>query len=196
MPLITQMGVRAVYIMKRLADVALTDTHPPSASPPTRFNLSNIFNFPFFVNFLKDLYFKVIDTYATSCVEKCKDEFYDTLTIYWEASSMLQCRKDVETPEMAWALAREIFAHVKERITTNTITKFYNFFVVPLQHHLWLDVNKAISALTDSELGDLFESGVLKEKVEKDITTLKLSLDALLLKEKEFAQATAALAHS
>ncbi|KAM9991405.1 hypothetical protein ACTFIZ_004805 [Dictyostelium cf. discoideum] len=108
-PLIEQLCERAMYIMKRLTDIAdkVIDSRRKSrcigSSPFGGLNNINSSNnninindrlsntdmdsldqYPFFTHHVKNLYYDFVHRAAKGCKEKCMDEFYSSRTIYWE----------------------------------------------------------------------------------------------------------------
>ncbi|KAM9972138.1 hypothetical protein ACTFIW_003491 [Dictyostelium discoideum] len=111
-PLIEQLCERAMYIMKRLTDIAdkVIDSRRKSrcigSSPFGGNGLNNINSggnnsinindrlsntdmdsldqYPFFTHHVKNLYYDFVHRAAKGCKEKCMDEFYSSRTIYWE----------------------------------------------------------------------------------------------------------------
>eukprot|EP01111_Echinosteliopsis_oligospora_P000111 TRINITY_DN1010_c1_g1_i3.p1 TRINITY_DN1010_c1_g1~~TRINITY_DN1010_c1_g1_i3.p1 ORF type:complete len:918 (-),score=330.40 TRINITY_DN1010_c1_g1_i3:58-2811(-) len=107
-PLIDQLCDRAIYIMKRLTDVAekiadsrkkkwqssyRTGVNTSSSSSSHHHHhhhsvktndISNIEQYPYFTHHVKDLYFKFVDKTAEKCKKKCMSEFMETKTIHWD----------------------------------------------------------------------------------------------------------------
>jgi hypothetical protein len=95
-PLIKQLTNRAVYIMKRLSEIAdkilesrkkkwVEDLNRSNHS--TVSNVEDIDHYFYFTHHIKDLYFRFVDNTARTCEEKAMDEFYSTRTIYWDLTS-------------------------------------------------------------------------------------------------------------
>ncbi|KAN0039651.1 hypothetical protein ACTA71_007452 [Dictyostelium dimigraforme] len=108
-PLIEQLCERAMYIMKRLTDIAdkVIDSRRKSrciGSSPfggnglnnnnnnnnsnndrlSNTDMDNLDQYPFFTHHVKNLYYDFVHRAAKGCKEKCMDEFYSSRTIYWE----------------------------------------------------------------------------------------------------------------
>ena len=91
-PLVDQLFKRATYIMKRLVDIVTTnmDTHLRDGTSleglilPQQGAKIEMSKFPFFMQRVKDYYYKYVEKTAESCKKRCMDEFYSTQIIYWD----------------------------------------------------------------------------------------------------------------
>lgn len=139
-PLIEQLTSRAVYIMRRLTDIAERILESRKRRPEDISNVSveDTDQYPYFTYHVKDLYFKFVDNVAKTCKEKCMDEFYSTRTIYWDLTEYsektlpLDRSGQEDTKKVVLELAKQLFETLKTRITKNVMLKFYNFFLVPM----------------------------------------------------------------
>lgn len=113
LPLIEQLQRRAVFVMKRLHDIAekimaakkkkearnngassssgsshhhhsSSSSSSSSASNADHIDIEDIGLYPYFTNQVKDLFYKFIDNAAKNCRDRCMDEFYSSKTIFWE----------------------------------------------------------------------------------------------------------------
>lgn len=138
-PLIEQLTSRAVYILKRLTDVAERIMEGRKKRADDGFSVDDIEQYPYFTYHVKDLYFKFVDSVAKVCKDKCLDEFYSTRTIYWEMTenekvlNLPQAEKSAdETRKLVIEQAKNLFEMIKDRIEKNVKLKFYNFFLLPM----------------------------------------------------------------
>eukprot|EP01114_Cavostelium_apophysatum_P012433 TRINITY_DN277_c0_g1_i1.p1 TRINITY_DN277_c0_g1~~TRINITY_DN277_c0_g1_i1.p1 ORF type:complete len:856 (+),score=372.25 TRINITY_DN277_c0_g1_i1:231-2798(+) len=202
-PLIDQLTNRAVYIMKRLTDIAqkilegrrkkwIEDMNVHSHQSGE--SIDDLDRYPYFTYHVKDLYNKFVDTTAKLCKEKCLDEFYSTRTIYWEQTeyadrNMPLERTDMEDTKTAVVhLATDLFLKLRLRITTNVLLKFYNFFLVPMQSDLWNEIQGKVNCLGDSSLEQIFEVTSTKDKLKESIKGLNDDLSKFAEKDKQFMQ--------
>lgn len=77
-PLIDQFFIRAIYIMKRLINIAenmMYNIKKNKRKNEDEF-LDEIEHYSFFVHAIRDLYSKFIDETAKNCKKKCKEEFF------------------------------------------------------------------------------------------------------------------------
>jgi len=202
-PLIEQLTNRAVYIFRRLTDITekvfearkkkwveefgapLNQTGLPRGSYTS---VEDIEHYPYFTYHVKDLFNKFVENTAKVCKEKCMDEFYSTRTIYWDLTSEYSDRNlpldrnDGEDTKTAVVnLSTELFNELRDRITKNVLLKFYNFFLVPMQHELWNEIQGKVNCLSDSQLEQIFEVSATKDK----LTQSRKQLEDLLAKTSE-----------
>jgi len=207
-PLIEQLSRRAIYVMKRLMDIAEKMLENGSNSKSLEnidrdshhFRVGNAFSkdidrFPYFTYHVKDLYGKFVDTTAKMCKEKCMDEFYNTRTIYWDITSEYTDRNlplernDQEDTRVAVVkLTTDLFNQLRDRISKNVLLKFYNFFLVPMQHELWTEIQGKVNSLEDSSLEQIFEVSSTKDMLKSSIKELEEELLKCVENDKQFMQ--------
>lgn len=209
LPLIEQLQRRAVYVMKRLHDIAEkmlaaqakkkrtngsssshgSSSSSSSASSVEHIDIEDISLYPYFTNQVKDLFYKFIDAQAKNCRERCMDEFYSSKTIFWELTEFSDRKlptdrsdKNAEEAKSAVSkLAADLFKSIRERITKNVLLKFYNFFLVPMQTDLWTEIQRRITTVNDDQLQQYFQVNTTKDKLKDD----ERALEALLAKTSE-----------
>lgn len=208
LPLIEQLQRRAVYVVKRLHDIAekmlaaqakkkrnaasagsSSSSTAGGASSVDHIDIEDISLYPYFTNQVKDLFYKFIDAQAKNCRERCMDEFYSSKTIFWELTEFSDRKlptdrsdKNAEEAKAAVSkLAADLFKSIRERITKNVLLKFYNFFLVPMQTELWTEIQRRITTVSDEQLDQYFQVKTTKEKLKEDERTL----EALLAKTSE-----------
>lgn len=198
LPLIEQLQRRAVYVMKRLHDIAEKimaakkkkgNTNGSDSIGMDHIDIEDIGLYPYFTNQVKDLFYKFIDNAAKNCRERCLDEFYSSKTIFWELTEFsdrkLPTDRTDKSPEEAKQavskLAADLFKSIRERITKNVLLKFYNFFLVPMQTELWTEIQRRITTVSDEQLDQFFQVKTNKEKLKED----EKALEALLAKTTE-----------
>jgi hypothetical protein len=138
-PLIEQLTNRAVYIMKRLTDIAekILESRRKKWSGSGN-PVDDIDRYPYFTYHVKDLFNKYVEHTARVCKEKCMDEFYSTRTILWDFTEFadkslpLERNDQEDTRTSVVQLATELFNSLRDRITKNVLLKLYNFFLVPM----------------------------------------------------------------
>eukprot|EP01116_Phalansterium_solitarium_P008438 TRINITY_DN22350_c0_g1_i1.p1 TRINITY_DN22350_c0_g1~~TRINITY_DN22350_c0_g1_i1.p1 ORF type:complete len:681 (-),score=139.34 TRINITY_DN22350_c0_g1_i1:83-2125(-) len=168
LPLIEQLFRRAVYVMKRLVNVA--DSMIASQAKSVRRStahggvLDDVTEYPFFTHKVKDLYFSFIDKTSEECKKKCLDEFLSTRLIHWEAINLdgaaaptAKVGSAADAHKEVLKKADEIFERIRNRVTKNVVLKTYNYFLVPLQTSLWTEIQGNITCLPDVDLKELFE---------------------------------------
>eukprot|EP01118_Nematostelium_gracile_P015485 TRINITY_DN6219_c0_g1_i1.p1 TRINITY_DN6219_c0_g1~~TRINITY_DN6219_c0_g1_i1.p1 ORF type:complete len:824 (-),score=312.45 TRINITY_DN6219_c0_g1_i1:78-2549(-) len=195
LPLIDQLTNRAIYILKRLTDIAekVMDSRKKKWNEDITNSVEDIDRYPYFTYHVKDLFFKFVDNTAKICKEKCMDEFYSTRTIYWELTSenpeknLPLERNDLDDTKTAVVtLATNIFNDSRDRITRNVLFKFYNFFLVPMQTELWSEIQSKVNCLSDSALEQIFEVSTTKEKLKHQINQLADELSRYAEQDKLF----------
>ncbi|PRP78525.1 hypothetical protein PROFUN_13582 [Planoprotostelium fungivorum] len=210
LPLIEQLTIRAVYIMKRLAAIvrAVLDARRKKASGPDGYEnpasslVEDADHYRYFTNHVEELYFNFIESTAKQCKEKALDEFYSTRTIYWESTVEfgdrglpLDRNGTDDTRNSVENLATELFLRLKERITKNVLLKFYNFFLVPIQSELWGDIQGKVNTLGDTEFEQVFELNDTKAKLSAEIKRLESITARATEQESEFVKHVDVLTH-
>jgi len=186
-PLLEQLTSRALFILKRLTEVA------EKIMESRRRHDHEGTNFPYFQYHVKDLFYKYCDNISKVCKDKCMDEFYSTDTILWDlqanqSKNIPIGKSQEETNKAVIELSAELFNSIRQRVTTNTVLKFYNFFLVPLQKGLWNEIQSKISSLDDSELDQLFQLETNKLKLKEKTDRLNESLKRINDQETKFTE--------
>ncbi|GAM24162.1 hypothetical protein SAMD00019534_073370 [Acytostelium subglobosum LB1] len=208
-PLIEQLCERAIYIMKRLADVAdkVVDSRKKNRITASsglaggRFDMENIDQYPYFTHHVRDLFFKFIEQASKICKEKCMDEFYSTRTIYWELTehpdqSLPVVRNDhQDTRATVEHLTTQLFESIRKRITKNVLLKFYNFFLVPIQTDLWSEIQGKITCLSNESLEQIFEVNATKEQLKEDEKNQQVILEKYTKNDELFLKAASQFCH-
>eukprot|EP01090_Pellita_catalonica_P011899 TRINITY_DN2465_c0_g2_i2.p1 TRINITY_DN2465_c0_g2~~TRINITY_DN2465_c0_g2_i2.p1 ORF type:complete len:784 (-),score=142.81 TRINITY_DN2465_c0_g2_i2:1639-3990(-) len=203
-PLIEQTISRAVYIIKRLANVTdkiLEARRKTKWESKITIDVNDIEMYPFFTYHVKDLFNKFIEETAKSCRGRCMDEFYGTRTVFWEyteyADRDLPSDKSdsEETKKSVDALAKTLFERLRARITKNVLLKLYNFMLVPLQTKLWTHIQGRITTLPDSELEQKFEVAATQSKLEADEKQLLAKIEHYKEQEVFFIKAATHFSH-
>jgi len=204
-PLIKQLFRRALFIMKRLVDIAdfMMKNRLKEEERARNFSngapqLSNIEDFPFFTNYVKHLFVQFVEEVAGNALSKCMDEFYCTRIIYWEyvkfAVDGLPANER-DTKKLVEVLAKKLFNDIRQRITKNVLLKCYNFFLVPLQTELWGETQGKVTALSDEEIEELFEVQATKQKYHQQEEKFKAELKTLREQESLFLEASINFSH-
>lgn len=204
-PIIEQLQKRAVYVVKRLYDIVdriLISEKKKSAHSTSKFDLQNVYHYPYLTNYIKELFTKFVDKQSKTCRERCMDEFYSSKTIFWETTEFTDCKlpSDAEKnpEEMVQAVSKltnDIFTTIRERITNNVILKFYNFFLVPLQTELWDDLQKKVATVNDEQLEQYFQVNSTKEKIKSEIAHYESELNKMVELEGNLSQIIFKLIH-
>lgn len=201
-PIIEQLQKRAVYIMKRLYDIAdriLSSKKKKFLSQSSSIqNISNVYQYPYFTNYIKDLFIKFIEKQSKICKDKCMDEFYSSKTIFWEMTEFTDFKlpTDAEkSPELSLkavsSLASDLFNSIRDRISTNVILKLYNFFLVPVQLELWNEIQTKVTTMSNEQLEQYFQVNSIKEKFkneEKSLESRLIKIDDQINQFSEIAQ--------
>jgi len=190
-PLLDQLIRRAVYIFKRLVDIAeemVLNSQKRSAHK----DLGDINQFPFFIHNVKQLYTRFVDVTAEQCKQKCVDEFTNTRLIFWEITNVEQSKKINQLSEKqdVTNLATEIFTITRDRISKNVSLKIYNYLYVTLQTKLFAELQGSITTMSDKELSDMFEIATTTEKLKQQLSNLELIRNRYTEQENTFKSVT------
>jgi len=182
---------RAVYIFKRLVDIAeemVLNSQKRSAHK----DLGDINQFPFFIHNVKQLYTRFVDVTAEQCKQKCVDEFTNTRLIFWEITNVEQSKKINQLSEKqdVTNLATEIFTITRDRISKNVSLKIYNYLYVTLQTKLFAELQGSITTMSDKELSDMFEIATTTEKLKQQLSNLELIRNRYTEQENTFKSVT------
>eukprot|EP01116_Phalansterium_solitarium_P012696 TRINITY_DN2920_c0_g3_i1.p1 TRINITY_DN2920_c0_g3~~TRINITY_DN2920_c0_g3_i1.p1 ORF type:complete len:831 (+),score=329.51 TRINITY_DN2920_c0_g3_i1:129-2621(+) len=197
MPLIEQLTTRAVFIMKRLTDIAerVLDGRKKKWLESVTNSVEDTKSYPYFTYNVKDLYNKFVEQTAKACKDKCLDEFYSTRTIYWDytesASNKALSLERTDQDDLKTAvvdLSTQLFLKQRERITKNVMLKFYNFFLVPIQSELWTEIQGKVNCYSDSTLETIFEVASTKDKLQRSIKDLQTELSKAGEQDKMFLE--------
>eukprot|EP00727_Mastigamoeba_balamuthi_P003782 m51a1_g13400 putative dynamin like protein (824) ;mRNA; r:10595-14065 len=218
-PLIVQLTERAVYVVRRLAEIAesmaaesralrsrcagglLSASSSSSSSSGCgaasgRVDARDVEMYPYFVHFVKDQYARFVERVARQCRERCMDEFYSTRTIYWDLTENQRGGAGAEPSDADVVdLTKRQFGRIKDRITRNVLLKFYNFFLVPMESELWKEMQSSVSELSDKALEDLFEISAVTEALKDAEVKLQFTIKDYEEKEKLVLQAATQFAH-
>ncbi|KAL6056546.1 Dynamin like protein [Balamuthia mandrillaris] len=220
LPLIRQLHEKAIYIMKRSLDIVdymlisqgKKSALPPASSFDERSGIprrkvtvgqenpaSAIYEYPYFIQTVKEHFFKFVDEVVADCVDKCKDEFYCTRIIYWDMMNFnghkfpeKHYEMDImEKKDEVVALSRVLFKDIRARIVQNVLLKFHNFFFMPIQNGLWGAVQGKVTSMTDVELAELFQAEPNKVTLQERDKELQGEMKQLASLEGEFLEASA-----
>lgn len=202
-PLIEQLQKRAVYVVKRLYDIADRLLAAKGESSSKQLDVENVHHYPYFTNFVKNLFYKFIDEKAAYCKERCMDEFYSSKTIFWELTEFSDRKLSLTIPDKnadeakaaVSKLATDLFHSIRDRITKNVMLKFYNFFLVPIQTELWNEIQKKVTTIQTEELEQYFQVNLIKEKLQKEEKELEETLGSTAEQERQFIDAAKQLTH-
>jgi hypothetical protein len=221
-PLIEQLTQRVVYIVKRLASLAdslieaqrvraVAERSAALAGPGAVASGAggadagdDVYapeHYPYFTHHVKDLFFKFVDSAAAECKAKCIDEFYSTRTLYWHLSEYGERKLPTdraqgdEARKAVLDLATELFEETRQRIVSNVLLKFYNFFLVPLQGALATDLQGRITTLSDKSLEQLFHLTEMQARLSHLEKRSGERLRQLASQDEKFRAAASAFAH-
>jgi hypothetical protein len=198
-PRIEQVTNRAVYIIKRLTDIAekIIDSRRKERGVSAVSSLvEDVSSYPYFTYHVKDVFYHFVDDAAKNCREKCLDEFYSTRTVYWELmESGAQIKVSDDAEATVKQLAAEVFTKLQKRITANVMLKLYNFFLVPVQSDLATVLQGNVNTLTDGELEKLFDTAQTKERLEGALEKVQSKLEASSETDKHFIDAANTFSH-
>lgn len=202
-PLIEQLQKRAIYVVKRLYDIADRLLIAKSETGQKSMNIENAHHYPYFTNFVKNLFYKFVDEKASYCKDRCMDEFYSTKTIFWELtefsdrkhSTSIPDKNPEDTKAAVSKLATDLFNSIRDRITKNVMLKFFNFFLVPVQTELWTELQRKVTSISTDELEQYFQVNLTKEALQKEEKELEESLVNTAEQERQFLEAAKQLTH-
>jgi len=140
--------------------VAQSGTRVNTGMQESKFVLSEDCEFPYFIHNVKLLFMNFVDEVAQDCHNKCQDEFFCTQIIYWDMAKCVPACPNPSTSSLVnilWRisfsqhnfpknissdiyeqkdevveLSRILFKEIRERVATNVLLKFHNFFFVPM----------------------------------------------------------------
>lgn len=206
-PLIQQLKTRAIYVLKRLYDITNKMIESKKNNKKT-LDINNndkddIFQYQYFMNFMKNTLYQFIENKGELCKEKCLDEFYSTKTLYWEliefSNQKFQMNFSEKNPEEAMKsvvkLATELFNTIRDRLTKNIMLKFYNYMLVPMQTELWVELQKKMNEIDEDQLNLYFQIDSTKKMIENKVKSYKDMLTNLGDLEKQFIESAKVLAH-
>ena len=205
LPLIEQLTNRAIYIIKRLTEISekiIDQRRKERAGSSASALVEDVSAYPYFTYHVKDVFYKFVDGAAKTCREKCLDEFYSTRTIYWDITEsnlqgdLPQDRGDAANSQAAVdKLSTSAFEKIRERITTNVLLKFYNFFLVPVQSELATVLQGSVNTLSDEQLEQLFDTAATKSRLEGALEKVEKQADQLGELDKIFLEHANTFSH-
>jgi len=150
--------------------------------------------YTYFVHFVKNNYTSFVEKACADCKKACMAEFLSTQTIYWDLTqnSILGDSLDgLDVREMA----TKLFDVIKGRISSNIITKFYQFLLVPLDAPLWTKMQNQVSELSDETVENLFGAEAIRKLYAERAKKCATQAEELAEQEKEFATIAHSFAH-
>jgi Dynamin family len=193
-PLIEQLASRASHLFKRLVSIAqrIMESRQQAKEGGQVSNVDDITQYTYFTYHVQNLYDEFVDQVAKQAQDKCMDEFYSPRTIYWEITKLEQRTPDSsggDDGSEVIRMAEDIFKDVRDRISSNVVLKFYNFFLVPMQTDLWKVVQGDITHLSDDQLEQKFSLQTTIQNLENDRNNLEDVLVELDDQELLFSKA-------
>ncbi|EGC39597.1 hypothetical protein DICPUDRAFT_93566 [Dictyostelium purpureum] len=201
--------------------------------PSHESTIVNVEDHPYFIYYVKEMYFKYVDQIAADCKNKCMDEFYTTRLIYWDLQSNKDLKKFTESPStslnnsgfstkssatttnttgsvastsshalsskethtIVTELASKLFQDIRNRISKNIMLKCYNYFLIPMQMDLKLNIQDNITKLTDTMLEEIFEVQTTKERLREDERHLSLICNQFVQQEENYKKYSHQFSH-
>lgn len=208
-PLIDQLAERALYVLKRLVDVAAqiissgnnnnSNNSPFSGNVNGGYgnasnNVRNVEQYNYFIHFIKEKYCGFVDAAGEHCKARCLEEFYPTHTVYWDITEN-ETLKQIESTAQVRELAQSIFASLSARISKNILVKFYNFLLLPAQTELCAELQRDVAALSKEEIEELFEVENVNDDAMNAEISIKADIEELEELEKSAAESVSAFCH-
>lgn len=185
LPLIRQLGSRAVYVMKRMGDISrrIMENRRRSAASwngdSDVEDVDDVTRYVSFRHFVRDVYDNFIEQQAQVMVQKCIEEFYSTRTIHYSLSEEAATQageydnnQPDEVKRAVYVMSKFIFGKLRVRIAKNSVLKVYNFLLVPMQTALWSTLQAAVSSLSDADLQKKFEVTATVQKLQSAERTI------------------------
>ena len=200
-PLIDQLAERALYVLKRLVDVAAQilsakNANTNAAQPQQQGfnNVRNVDQYNYFIHFIKEKYCAFVDAAAEHCKARCLEEFYPTHTVYWDITEN-ETLKQIESTAQVRELAQSIFASLSARTSKNILVKFYSLLLLPTQAGLAAELQRDVAALSKEELEELFEIENVNDDAMNAEISIRADIEELEELEKSAAENVSAFCH-
>lgn len=200
-PLVEQLVERAKYVLRRVADIA-------GRLPSGGWGEKPEDEFPPFATQVRDAFYGVVDEAAAKCLDVCMKEFYGTLVVHWDltanhAKAVEKARKSLNSgdneenggnPAAAVStavkgLARMMFEEIKKRVVDNVVLHCYDRMLVDVLGGMMVSVQTMIAKLSDKELADLLEMGIVRENIAKSIESYESAMEGFVAQEEAFVKA-------
>jgi len=192
-PLISQLTKRAEYILSRLASIALLLVEEQWMQKGS-IDEEEAAQYTYFVHFVKNNYTSFVHDACEACKKSCMHEFMSSQTIYWDLTQN-DVLGDAAEGANVRDIAGKVFDVIKGRISSNIISKFYQFLLVPLEAPLWTKMQNQVSELSDESIATLFGAEAIKKLYNDRAEKCAAQVEELDKEEKEFATLAVSFAH-
>jgi energy-coupling factor transporter ATP-binding protein EcfA2 len=207
-PLIDQLTERAVYVVKRvgeLADMLVTQRARARTRhlnrEEARFDIDSPSQYPYFTHHVRDLFNKFAEAAAKAARAKCMDEFYSARTVYWhmseysESVKALSVDRSKDDRAAIVALAQTVAEQLRERIVANVVLKFYNFFLVRVQSEGWVELQGRLAKMSDKSLEQLFHLPETQSRLRAQEKRAAAQVEKLVAQDKRLVSVIQTFAH-
>jgi len=155
--------------------------------------------YPHFTMEVKNMYYDLVDTLCKQCVDRCTQEFFDAKVLNFELrnnyTDLMDSSKSSSAQKFTHQLTRALFEKVKERFMQNVTLTCYDMLLVTLQTKLSSVILARVAQLTDKQLEELFETAVLKQRLESSIAKYKGIISETNRHHKDLMEAADVFSH-
>ncbi|KAM9977363.1 hypothetical protein ACTFIR_011225 [Dictyostelium discoideum] len=100
-----------------------------------------------------------------------------------------------ETHTMVTELASKLFQDIRNRMSKNIMLKCYNYFLIPMQMDLKLNIQDNITKLSDAMLEEIFEIQTTKERLREDEQHLAQICNQFIQQEENYKKYSQSFSH-
>ncbi|KAK5580476.1 hypothetical protein RB653_000494 [Dictyostelium firmibasis] len=100
-----------------------------------------------------------------------------------------------ETHAMVTELASKLFQDIRNRMSKNIMLKCYNYFLIPMQMDLKLNIQDNITKLSDAMLEEIFEIQTTKERLREDEQHLAQICNQFIQQEENYKKYSQSFSH-
>jgi len=156
-------------------------------------------SYPHFTMEVKSMFFDLIDTLCKSCLDRCTQEFYDAKVLNFELrnnyTNLIDSSKSSSPQKFTLQLTKALFEKVKARFMQNVTMTCYDVLLVTLQTRLSHVILTRIAQISDSQLQDLFETAILKQRLVATIAEFDGIVKECIRNDGDLMKAVGIFAH-
>ncbi|PRP80592.1 hypothetical protein PROFUN_12354 [Planoprotostelium fungivorum] len=183
-PLISQLVDRAMYVVKRLADISFdvisNQSKKMESSSRKLYGFSLINGFSQFQGNLRDIFYEYVDEIGKNFRGKCRDEMAGTRVLVHRFQSI---PVEGEKFHLIQSLCAQLMHETKQYLLRNILLKAHRLFVSQFQQNVNSEIMKNVAQFSDSLLDEMFDLKATRENVNKRLQ--KQERDAMHLEERE-----------
>jgi len=196
-PTINQLCQRAVYIMKRLADIGFSILESRSSSKmrysSSKSSLDDLLTmkgYSYFQSIVRDIFCCYVEKIGKQCNEKCLEELTCSQVLLWEDMKNVQHivpkkGKQDEINRLLLSLSSKLFAETFHVIIDNILLKSHQLFLVTMQRNLSGEILKDISTFDDALLAEMFNLKASQEHLHNEEERERLRFQLYTEKENQ-----------